>query len=94
MHAVEDYCEILQITRHQLNTLVKGNTGHTSKELIAHRLLEEVKRELRYSQNTIAEIAHTLNFSEPNNLTRFFKKLEGLSPSAYRKIYQNDSNQP
>ena len=92
MHSVKEYCNLLHISRHQLNTIVKKHFGNTSKEIISNRLLQEIKMELQYSNKTIAEIAHTLNFSESNNLTRFFKKLEGISPSAYRDIYQNDSD--
>jgi len=93
LHSVEDYCNILQITRHQMNRMVKEHTGHTSKEVINNRLHQEIKSELRYTSKTIAEIAHELNFSEPNNLTRFFRKMEGIAPARYRDNYQNDSNQ-
>lgn len=76
-----------------MNTLIKEHTKQTSKEIIDNRLLQEVKTELRYSNKTIAEISNDLNFSEPSNLTRFFRKIEGVSPSRYRKKYQNDNNQ-
>ncbi|GAB5551408.1 MAG: helix-turn-helix domain-containing protein [Saprospiraceae bacterium] len=89
IHSVNDYCDLLQTDRHQLNTMVKAHTGHTSKQIINNRRLQEIKTELRYSNKTIAEIAHDLNFSEPNNLTRFFKKMEGISPSSYKNT-QND----
>lgn len=92
MHSVKEYCNLLHITRHQMNATVKEHTGHTSKEIINNRLLQEVKMELRYSPKTIAEIAHDLNFSESNNLTRFFRKMEGVSPSTYRINFQNDRN--
>lgn len=91
IHSVEKYCHFLNVSRHKLNAEVKEHYGRTSKEMINHRLLQELKMELRYSNNSIAEIAHSLNFSESNNLTRFFKKLEGTSPSVYRANYQNDS---
>ena len=42
--------------------------------------------ELSYSNKTISEIADALNFSEANNLTRFFNRLEGITPSMYRKL--------
>jgi AraC-like DNA-binding protein len=92
IHSVEEYCNLLNVSRHQLNTMVKSHLGGTSKEIINNRLLHEVKMELRYSTKTIAEIAIDLHFSESNNLTRFFKKLEGVSPSRYREDYHNDSN--
>lgn len=91
IHTVEAYCKLLQVSRHQLNVYAKEYSGHTSKEMITNRLLQEVKTELKYSNKTISQIAHALNFSEANNLTRFFKKIEGISPTHYRGIYQNDS---
>ena len=72
MHSVEEYCKLLQVSRHQLNTIVKKHFGNTIKEIISNRLLQEIKMELRYSNKTIAEISSALNFSEPNNLARFF----------------------
>ncbi|MFT6842438.1 MAG: AraC family transcriptional activator of pobA [Psychroserpens sp.] len=89
-HSVEEYCKILNISRQQLNKTIKEYFGCTSKEIIHFRLLQEIKMELRYSNKTISEIADTLNFSEANNLTRFFNRLEGITPSGYRQIYQND----
>lgn len=90
LHSVEEYCNLLNVKRNKLNTIVKEHTGCTSKEFIDNRLLQEIKMELHYSDKTIAEIAYGLNFSDPNNLTRFFKKKEEISPSAYRNKYQID----
>lgn len=92
IHSVQEYCNLLEITRHQMNAMVKEHTRHTPKELINNRLLQEVKVQLRHSKKTIAEIAHALHFSEPNNLTRFFRKMEGVTPVKYRDTFQNDSN--
>lgn len=91
-HTVDDYCQLLQLSRHQLNQMSKSYFGHTSKEVIQFRLLQEIQMELRYTGHTISEISHTLNFSDPNNLTRFFSRIAGQSPKAYRKNYQNDRN--
>lgn len=91
LHSVEAYCKILKVSRHQLNKITKAHFGSTSKEMIHFRLLQEIKMELRYSNKTISEIADALHFSEANNLTRFFNRLEDVTPSIYRKNYQNDS---
>ncbi|MEM6380026.1 MAG: helix-turn-helix domain-containing protein, partial [Bacteroidota bacterium] len=85
VHSVSEYCALLHVDRYRLNRIIKAHTGHTVKEVINNRLLQEVKMELRYSDKTIAEIAHELNFSEPNNLTRFFRRMEGINPITYRK---------
>lgn len=92
LHSVAEYWNLLQISRHQLNRMVKDHSNLTTKEIINNRLLLEVKTELLYSNKTVAEIAHTLNFSEPNNLTRFFTQREGVSPSTFRDNYQIDIN--
>lgn len=62
-----------------MNAMVKEHTRLTPKELINKRLLQEVKMELCHSRKTIAEIAHGLHFSEPNNLTRVFRNMEGIT---------------
>ena len=33
-HTVKEYCEVLKVTRHQLNTMVKEHTTYTTKECI------------------------------------------------------------
>ncbi len=91
-HSVKEYSNALNISRQQLNKVVKEYFGCTSKEIINYRLLQEIKIELRYSNKTISEIASAINFSEANNLSRFFNKLEGITPSMYRRNYQNDSH--
>jgi len=89
-HLVDDYCDILSIQRHKLNRIVKTHFGKTVKETIHFRLLQEIKLELMYSDKTISEIAKDLNFSEANNLTRFFNRLEGVPPTLFSEKYQND----
>ena len=84
-HMVDDYCDILQIQRNKLNRIVKTHFGTTAKETIHLRLLQEIKLELLYSNKTVVQIANELNFSEPNNMTRFFRRMEGIPPSVFRE---------
>lgn len=90
-HDVNGYCRFLNISRGKLNTITKEHFGTTAKETIQLRLLQEIKIELLYTDKTIAEIADTLNFSEANNLTRFFNRRQGVSPSQFKQLHQNDS---
>ncbi|WP_420571141.1 helix-turn-helix domain-containing protein [Kordia sp.] len=92
MHTVDEYCTLLNISRQQLNSITKKFMGHTPRTTIHLRLLQEIKMELLYSDKTITEIAIDLNFSEANNLTRFFNRLEGITPTTFRNNYQNDRN--
>ena len=86
---VDEYARVLNISRITLNKLVKSQFGITATQFIKRRLLTEVKRELLFTANTIAEIAYELNFSEASSLIRFFTNMEGVSPTDYRTTYQN-----
>ncbi len=90
LHSVQEYCQKMQVSRHQLNTSLKEHFGCTTLALIHNRLLQEIKTDLLYTDFPISKIAFELNFSESNNLTRFFKKMTGLSPSQFRANKQID----
>lgn len=89
---VKDYSSLMGVSRVHLNSLVKKQFGISISEMIANRLLLEIKSLLTHTSKDISEIAHILNFSEPNNLTRFYKSHTGLTPNEYRNSYQFDRN--
>ena len=82
-HLVNDYTQLLGISKTYLNKKLK-TFGKTASDLIKARLLVEAKKELLYSDYTISEIAYNLNFSEPANFHRFFKKLTSVTPHQFR----------
>lgn len=86
---VEDYAEMIKVSRVSLNKAVKEQFNITATEFIKSRLLFAVKMQLIHSSKTVAEIAHEYNFSEANHLSRFFKQKTNNSPIAYRAAYQN-----
>jgi AraC family transcriptional regulator, transcriptional activator of pobA len=83
------YATLLGISRVTLNKHVKNQFGITLSEMIRLRLLSEIKNELLFTSKTISEIAFELHFSEPNHLTRFFKKMTGMTPVEFRETYQS-----
>ncbi len=88
---IEDYSELLGISRITLNKAVKKQFHQTATQLLKKRLLTEIKNELLYSTKTISEIAFGLGYSEPNHLMRFFKKQTGFTASEFQSSYQNGS---
>ncbi|BDD06290.1 helix-turn-helix domain-containing protein [Aureibacter tunicatorum] len=88
---VEEYAEMMNISRVSLNNAVKKQFGLTAIDLIKRRLLEEVKELLIHTTLTIGEISDKLSFSEPNHLARFFKRYESMTPSEFRVAYENGS---
>ncbi|MEM7655311.1 MAG: AraC family transcriptional regulator [Bacteroidota bacterium] len=88
LQRVEEYAQRLGISRITLNRAVKEQFGQTASQMIKDRLIYEIKTELMYTHQTVAEIAYGLRISEPNNLIRLFKAKTGLSPIAFRKVHQ------
>lgn len=80
---VVEYAELLGISRVSLNSAVKGQFNVTAIHLLKQRLLIEIKNALVHDKLTVSEIAHQLNFSEPNHLMRFFKSQTGMTTSEF-----------
>lgn len=80
---INDYLELLNISRITLNKAVKAQFNITAMHLLKQRLLFEIQNFLIHSDKTISEIAYELNFSEPNHLMRFFKSQTGQTISEF-----------
>ncbi|SDI33560.1 AraC family transcriptional regulator, transcriptional activator of pobA [Pseudomonas flavescens] len=83
--SVEEYARRLGITTAHLNGMTRRYAGQSAQALIHQRQLLEAKRLLVYSSMTLGQIADALQFSEPAYFSRFFKRLTGLTPSAFRR---------
>lgn len=81
---VADYAQMLSVSPNHLNKTVKENTGQTASEAIKEMLLQEAKSLLRYTDNSVAEIAYKLDFSEPASFNRFFKTITNETPLSFR----------
>ncbi|MEL6142265.1 MAG: helix-turn-helix transcriptional regulator [Bacteroidota bacterium] len=83
-HKVAAYAEQLAITPKYLNQVVKLFLGQTAKEVIQEKITLNAKRELKYTDQSIKEIAYDLGFEDPLYFSQFFKKCTGVSPSKFR----------
>ncbi len=82
-HLVSAYSRVLKISSAQLNKLCRKYSGFSAQQMIHHKQLSEIKKQLRGSKS-IKEIAYEFNFSDPSNFNRFFKKLTGTTAQEYR----------
>ncbi len=85
---VEEYAHELAISAKHLSHSVKIASGKNALSFITDRMLTEAKSLLQFSDLEISEIAYQLNFSDPANFGKFFKKLSGMTPLQYRKHVQ------
>lgn len=86
-HQVPFYARQLGISSRYLGDLVAENFGgKTAKRLIDEQLVAEIKAQLDNPQLSVFEIAEYFNFPEHTCLSRFFKRITGMSPKEYRQM--------
>ena len=83
-HHVADYARELGVSAGHLNELCKRHLGRGAKEAIQDRLAVEARRALLYSDETAARVSYLLGFKDPSYFTRFFRRVTGRSPTAFR----------
>lgn len=82
---VSKYSTKLHVSTSTLRRLCYQYTGTSPKKIIQERVLTESKRRLLYTRQSLEEIAETLGFKDQAYFSRFFKKLEKITPGTYRK---------
>jgi AraC-like DNA-binding protein len=60
--------------------------ARTAKRIIDERLALEARRMIANSDETIDAIAFALRFQVASNLTQYFRRVTGLTPSEFRRI--------
>ncbi|WP_419870178.1 AraC family transcriptional regulator [Chryseobacterium sp. CT-SW4] len=83
--SVDFYASLMAVTPKTLNRITQSIIQKTAKEFIDNRTVIEIKRLLLYEKLSVKEIAYSLNFNEPTNLIKYFKKNTGTTPSSYKK---------
>ncbi len=84
-HSVGFYAAELCITPQYLNRIVKCQSDKTAYEWICLSLVGEIAKQLENTNDTMQQIAYSLNFPDQATLTKFFKRQTGCSLSEYRK---------
>lgn len=74
---------------HYLSGLFSQLEGITIERFLIQLKIEKIKEMIRRGDMKITEISYKLGYSSPAHLTNQFKKIEGVTPSAFRtKIRQ------
>ncbi|WP_109829382.1 AraC family transcriptional regulator [Reichenbachiella versicolor] len=83
--SVSFYADLLNITPRKLGEVIKSLFQTTTENIISQRLLIEAKRQLSYSDQSVMEVAYSLNFQDNSYFTKFFKKLTNITPKQFRQ---------
>lgn len=67
-----------------LSAIFSEQEQNTIEQYFIQQKIEKVKELLTYGEKTLSEIAYFLNYSSVAHLSAQFKKVSGLTPSAYK----------
>lgn len=84
LKTAKDFADRLAIHVNYLNKKLKENTGKTTTEIIADRIIQEAKILLKQTQWNVSEISYALGFEEIAHFSNFFKKKTSLAPLEFR----------
>jgi AraC-like DNA-binding protein len=83
-HDIGFYAEELHITPIHLSRIVRQVTGRTVIDYVNQILLMEASWLLQTTDLSIAAIAERLHFADQSSFGRFFTRMKGIAPKAYR----------
>lgn len=82
---VQEYADLLNKSPKTLSNLFSKISEKSPLQIIHERITIEARRLLRYTDKSIKEITYDLNFEDIQTFSRFFKKMEKISPSDFKK---------
>lgn len=82
--------DTLGLDYHYLTTLFSSVEGVTIERYTILQRTEKVKELLMYNEKTLSEIAFELGYSSVQHLSQQFKKITGLTPTAFKELKENN----
>lgn len=79
------YAESVHLSKGYFEFIIKTNTGKTPKRWIDEKLANECKKRLLEKDYSVEKIAEELGFNSSANFSNFFKRMENLSPSEFKR---------
>lgn len=81
----ESVASHVHISARHLNRLLKSKLHKSVSDLIMDDKMDCIRRQLETTDMTLEHIAEMAGFTNAYNMSRAFKKREGMSPGEYRK---------
>ncbi len=81
---VSELAKYLKISPRHLNNIIRNELGISAKDFIDKQKSKQAKKLLLETKLSIQQIGDQLGFSDPYNFSRFFKRVEGISPILFR----------
>lgn len=81
---VSHYARLLNTTPQNLNAICRKETEQPSAEILSEHIINEAKRLLLYTDITVSEIAHRLDFKDNSHFSKYFKSHVDQTPMGFR----------
>jgi AraC-like DNA-binding protein len=78
------YADILGTSPQNLNAVCRKAVDQSAAGILSDFIISEAKRLLLYTSNTVAAIALSLSFSDASHFVKYFKRITGNTPQAFR----------
>ena len=88
VEAVSQVVSVGKLPERTLKRRFKAATGSSLIEYLQNLRIEEAKRLLEAGSLAVEEISAEVGYSDASFFRRLFKRLTGLSPSQYRRMFQ------
>jgi len=75
----------VHLSPYYFSRLFKNEVGCTFIEYVTNLRLEQAKKMLKSTSDSVVDIARKIGYSEPGYFSKVFKKKFGISPNEYRK---------
>ena len=82
---LDDLADRFFINKFYLSKIFKETYGTTINNYVIERRITRAKQLLRFTSKTIDEVGIEVGMDSANYFSRAFHKVEGISPSEYRK---------
>lgn len=82
------YANEMAITPKYLTFICRQAAGKTPSALIDEVTMQEIKKRLEDSNDTVKEIAYSMNYRNISSFCKFFRQQAGMSPLRYRQSIQ------
>jgi LacI family transcriptional regulator len=84
---VDDVVNASNMSKRNLQYKFRDEIGHSIHDEIQNVRTEYMAQLLRDTNMSIAQIALTMGYSGPENISRSFRQVKGISASKYRKQF-------
>ena len=83
---VAHYAALLNTTPQNLNAVCRKAVNRPAAGVLGESIIDEARRLLAYTDNTIAEVSFALSFKDPSHFVKYFKRHTSFTPQAFREM--------